>query len=403
VTAGRLVAQAGRSMARYPLRTALMMLGSLAGVAALVVAVSLGGAVQAKMVRTVQQIVGDGAVLVFGGGARTMGPPTGEGSRLTLDDLAAVAAEVPGVRDWDPQSALGGVSVRSAGAATTARVVGGSERWSRVTGRGVARGESFDASDVARSARVALVGETVARALFGDADPVGAEIQVGGVAARVIGVLEPFGSDMHGMDRDAEIVMPLSTVMRRLANVDVVTGAKLLVDDPERADEVAAGVRAVLRRRHAIGRDRPDDFMIVTALEAQRMVATVRRALALYVPLAAGVVLLVGAVVAAMLMLGAVGERVAEIGVRRAVGARPEDVHRQFVLETAATTLLGGLAGAAVGALAVLAVGTHARLGTGVSWPAVAVGLAASAATGWAAGVVPARRAARLSPADALR
>ena len=397
-----LVTQSVRSMARYKLRTGWMMVGSLVGVAALTFAVSLGQGLQRKVMKTIHQVMGDGAVLIIGGGSRMMGSPRAGAVRLTVDDIASVAKEVPGIADWDPQADLT-EPVRRADATATVRVLGESEHWRQVWGRGVSRGEPFDAAAVAGSSRVALIGETVAHALFPGEDPVGAEIQVGAVSFRVIGVLEPFGVDMHGMDRDNEIVVPISTLMRRLTNVDAIGAAKLLVTDPARASETARDVREVLRRRHAIDRDQPDDFMIVTALQAQRMVAMIQRVLLVYVPLAAGIVLLVGGIVAAALMLGAVNERVSEIGLRRAVGAQTADIRRQFALETAAIVLVGGVAGIAIAYVGVSLIARRLQLAGAFSWSAVAIGIGAAAVTGWLAGVLPARRAAGLHPIDALR
>jgi putative ABC transport system permease protein len=391
------------SMARYKLRTGFMMLGSLVGIAALTFAVSLGQGMQVKVVRTVRQIMGDASVLVIGGGSRTMGSPRAGVSRLTIDDISAVVKEVPEIDDWDPQAELSGIGARRADATAIARVLGESERWPRVWGRGVSRGESFDAAAVAGSARVAIIGETVAHALFGSEDPLGAEIQIGAVPFRVIGVLEPFGTDMHGMDRDNEIIVPVSTLMRRLTNTDAISTAKLLLKDPARTEGIARDVIDVLRRRHALSRGQPDDFMIVTALQAQQMIAMIRRVLLLYVPLVAGVVLIVGGVVAAALMLASVNERVGEIGLRRAVGALPEDIRYQFVLETAATIVMGGVGGIAIGYIGVRLVAARMHLDGNFSWTAVLVSLVASATTGLLAALVPARRAAQLHPADALR
>jgi putative ABC transport system permease protein len=399
----RLLTESARSMARYRLRTGFMMLGSLVGVAALTVAVSLGRGVQVKVVRTVQQVMGNASVIVIGGGSRMMGSPRAGASRLTIDDITTVVKEISDIDDWDPQAELSGVAARRADASATARILGMSDRWSRVWGRGVSRGESFDATAVVSSARVAIIGETVARTLFAEDDPIGGEIQIGAVPFRVIGLLEPFGTDMHGMDRDNEVIVPVTTLMRRLTNTDAIGAAKLLLKDPARGVEIARSVKDVLRRRHALNRDQPDDFMIVTAIQAQEMVDMIRRVLVLYVPLAAGIVLIVGGIVAAMLMLASVNERVAEIGLRRAVGALPADIRRQFLVETATTIVAGGVGGIVVGYIGVGLITMHVNVGATFSWAAVAVSLAASALTGVVAGLIPARRAAHLNPADALR
>jgi putative ABC transport system permease protein len=403
MTAARLLIQSGRSMARYKLRTGFMMLGSLVGVAALTLVVSVGQGVQAKVVRTVRQVLGDGSILIISGGSRIMGSPRAGAARLTLDDMEAVAKKVPEVEAWDPQAELSGLTVRRGDATATVRILGQSERWAQVWTRPAARGRSFDAAAVASSARVAVIGETVARALFPGEDPLGGEIRIGAVPFQVIGVLDRFGTDMHGMDRDNEIVVPISTLMRRLTNLDAITAAQLLVKDPVRVEEIARDVRRTLRARHALDRDRPDDFMIVTALEARKMVGSIRRVFLLFVPLVAGVALIAGGIVAAVLMLASVNQRVAEIGLRRAVGARPDDIRRQFAIETAGTILTGALGGLVLGYIGVQVMASRLQLSAPFSWQAVLVSLLASAVTGALAGVAPARRAARLDPAKALR
>jgi putative ABC transport system permease protein len=272
-----------------------------------------------------------------------------------------------------------------------------------VWGRGIVRGQSIDTAAVAGAARVALIGDTAARELFGSEDPLGAEVRIGGVPFRVIGTLEPFGTDMHGMDRDDEIVVPISTMLRRLANVDTISAAKLLLHDDSRSKQTVTDLLRVLRERRSLTPGEPDDFRVLSAVAVQRTVQTIRRILLLYVPLGAAVVLLVAAVVSAALMLASVNERVAEIGLRRAVGARPDDIRLQFLVESAVTTLGGGIGGVALGYLAARWVAERVQLGDAFSWGAVLLGLAASVLTGLLAGVAPARRAARLQPVDALR
>jgi putative ABC transport system permease protein len=403
VKQSRLVQQSLRSMRRYPLRTFLMMLGSVVGVAALTFVLSVGRGAQEVMLRTVRQILGDQAILIQAGGGTMMGGPRGGSARLTLDDMDAVAREVPEIDAWDPQVQKFNAAVRRGGASATARVLGESERWSQVWQRGVSRGQDFDAAAVTGVGRVALIGETVAHSLFAGEDPIGGEVEIGSVPFRVIGVLDRFGVDLHGMDRDNEIVVPVSTMMRRVKNVDDISGAKLVVKNAGREEDAAEQVRRVLRARHGLTGDQPDDFHMMTSTEIHRMESKIERVLLLYVPLVGAVALIVGGIVAAVIMLASVSERVAEIGLRCAVGAGPADIRRQFVLETATTIVLGGVAGIALGVIAVKLATRRMPIPAPFSWSAVAIGLAAAAITGLIAGVFPARRAAQLNPVDALR
>jgi putative ABC transport system permease protein len=223
------------------------------------------------------------------------------------------------------------------------------------------------------------------------------------VQVKVIGILESFGTDIHGMDRDNEILVPISTLMRRLTNVDAINSAKLMVKDAAAQEQAARDVRRVLRARHALSGDQPSDFTIVTSVQVQQVMGTIQRVLLVYLPLVGGIALLVGGVVAATLMLASVNERVGEIGLRRAVGARPEDIRAQFLLETALIIVAGAAAGIVLGYFGAQAVASRWQLGGAFSWTSVLVSLIAAAITGLAAGVAPARRAARLHPADALR
>jgi putative ABC transport system permease protein len=398
----RLLAHSFRALRRYPLRSSFVMLGSVIGVAALTLVVSIGQGVEAKVMRTMGQIVGDSSILVISGGSRILGSPRAGASRLTLDDLSAIADEIENIETWDGQQDIATV-VRYRESTTTVRILGQSERSARVWARTAVRGEYFDTAAVKSAARVAVVGETVARTLFGDEDPVDAEIRIGAIPFCVIGVLQPFGTDMHGMDRDNEIVVPISTLMRRLTNVDTIAAARLLVTDPSQEEQTGREIVRILRARHALVADEPDDFRLVTAVEARRMTNWVQRVLRLFVPVVAAVVLLVAGIVAATLMLSSVNERVAEIGLRRAVGARPEDIRLQFATETAVTILGGGLGGLLLGYSGALYLATRLRLGAAFSWEAVMIGVIASAITGLLAGVFPARRAAQLHPAVALR
>lgn len=398
----RLVRSSLAAMGRHRLRSAFMTLGSLVGVGALSFVLTIGAAAREKILATVHQLFGSSSVIVSSGGGFFMGGPRGAAARLTLDDAAALAA-LPEVEAWDPMQVVSRAAVRHGDAAHTVRLLGQSERSERVWGRGVSSGEYFDATAVTSAARVALVGETVARALFGNEDPLGAEILIGAVPFRVTGVLDVLGTDIHGMDRDDEVVIPVSTAMRRVMNVDTIRAVKLIVRDPERVDAAAAEVTRALRERHGLVEGQPDDFTIVSSASVQKMIGRVQNVLFLYLPLVAGISLLAGSAVAAALMLSSVNERVAEIGLRRALGATPRDIRRQFLIETAATALGGGLLGALAGSGIAVYLAGRFHMSVAVSPQALLLGLALSGVTGLLAGVLPARRAAQLEPASALR
>lgn len=398
----RILLASVRSLGRHRLRTMFIMLASLVGVAALTFVLTAGQGAKRKLLTTVRQIFGDSSIVIVTGGQELIGGPRPDAARLTIDDIEAVAASAPGVDAWDPQQTLT-ASVRHGGSATTVRLLGQSERSERVWSRSVARGRYFDAADVKRLERVALIGETAARALFGSADPVGGEIMIEAVPFTVIGVLERFGTDLHGMDRDNEIVIPVSTLLRRVANLDTISVAKLLVRDPAAAAQTAAEVRRVLRARHGLAASQADDFTLLTPVEVRRLVGRMQSIITLYLPVAALIVLLVGGIVAATLMVGAVQARVGEIGLRRAIGATPADISWQFLAESTLTMVGGGVVGTILGVVGAQLVATQLKLGPVFSPTAVLVGLALSAVTGLLAGVLPARRAARLLPAKALR
>ena len=406
----RIARSSVRSLARYKLRTAFMMLGTLVGVAALTFVISVGKAAEKKLLATVRQLFGSSSIVVTAGGGFFMGGPRGETARLTLDDVEAVVRDVPGIETWDPMLVVPDTSVRHADRNTSVRLFGLSERSERVWNRTALRGSYFDAADVSASARVALIGETVSRSLFADQDPVGQDILIGSGSFRVVGVLEPFGTDIHGMDRDNEIVVPVTTAMRRMVNVDSIRAAKLIVSDPTQVEAASREVVRVLRERHGLAEGRPDDFTVTTSVAVRQMVGKFQRVLFVYLPLVTAVSLLAALAVSASLMLASVNERVSEIGLRRALGARPRDIRLQFLIESAATTLAGGLAGLLVGGASIIAVNMMLASMTGrsglnatLSLGAIALGLGLSILTGLLAGVVPARRAALLQPADALR
>lgn len=398
----RLILHSLSMMRRYKLRSSFMMLGSLVGVAALTLVISVGQLAQRKMLETMGRVFSDSTIVIHAGGGAMMGGPRGAATRLTAEDIAAVAKQVPGIADWDTQQSIT-LPVRRGDATDNAQIMGESERWPRVWNRNASQGDYFDDTAVRSSARVAVIGTTTATELFGNDDPIGADIKIGSVPFKVIGVLESWGTDPHGGDEDNVVVVPISTLMHRLENADKIGMAKLLVKDPGQAEQMKAQIGEVLRQRHALSSGQPDDFIILTATEVHRVITQIERVMFLYLPLAAGVSLLVGGIVSASLMLSSIHDRIGEISLRRAVGAGAGDIRLQFLLETAVTVITGGLGGIALGYVAAELAAIRMHLGSANPLSAAALGIFVSTVVGLVAGVLPAVRAARLQPAEALR
>jgi putative ABC transport system permease protein len=390
-----LLAGSVRTLSRYKLRTFFMSLGIVIGVAALVVMRSMGSGAEQTMLDRFERVFSGASIFVMNAG-------TGE-NKLTLDDIEAISAELDQVVEWNPTLTSGDREVRYHGLNRSLTIYGQSERAESVEGRSVTEGEYFSADDVRASARVALLGSKTADALFGDENPVGKRIQIGNSPFRVLGVLEPAGVDPHGKDRDDAVHVPITTLMRRLENVDTIGYAKLIISSTDEVDETADRIAEILQTRHALAVDEPDDFAIYTPVQVQRLIKEASRVLTVYLPAASGIALLVAGIVIANIMLIGVRERIAEIGLRKAVGATNRQISGQFLLESLAVTVISGALGVGIGAGVLVAVAKTMSLETRITPDSIVLGLAAALVIGMLAGFLPARRAALQEPVDALR
>jgi putative ABC transport system permease protein len=408
------------SLGRNKMRTAFMMLGTLIGVAALTVVVAYGQGTQNAVMDNFSRMFGGSSVMLMAGGGGERGGPHAPAATatLTLEDLAAIEDEISVVIASDPIGMLGEFDVVYEGSSASIMISGHSESHEIVFNRGVSSGSYFSGDDVDRSGRVAVVGESLIDDLFGGTDPVGASIRIGTVPFEVIGVLDPMGIDPHGIDLDREIHVPITTAMRRLANVDFITSAKISVREGADLEETTFAIADVLRPRHALGPSDPNDFQMITPVQVEGMIASGNRVFTVFLPLVAAISILVGGIVVANLMLMSVNERREEIGLRKAVGAKSKDISAQFMFESIAVTALGGILALGVGLLVLRALGgvsgiapgmsdadaaEGARVALGLPWEVALLGIGASVAVGLLAGVMPARRAARLDPVRTLR
>jgi putative ABC transport system permease protein len=328
------------------------------------------------------------------------GPAT---TTLKMEDLHAIDREMDAVLAADPWMQGEQTDVVYGGRTARIGIQGHSEKAELVWDRSVTRGAYFTAADVASAARVALVGEVVVRTLFDGRDPIGEQIRIGSVPFKVIGVLEHEGIDPHGIDKDNEIAIPISTLMRRLSNVDYIYAAKFLMKDGTDLDGAVLDISGILRRRHSLGPDQPDDFMMMTPVQIEQRIKSSNRTFTVFLPLIATVSILIGGLVVANLMLMTVHERRSEIGLRKAIGARARDIRLQFLVESAAVTALGGILAILAGVVILRTLAHIIGTPAGLPWGTALVGIASATVVGIVAGVAPARRAARLDPVQTLR
>jgi len=397
-----------RALAINKLRSLLTMLGIIIGVGAVIVMIAVGSGAQARVEEQIRSL-GSNLLLILSGATTSGGVRTGFGSNLTLseDDATAIPREIPDV--------MAAPALRG-----SAQIVWGNQNWStvifgvtpeylEVRQWEIAAGRSFDATDIAGAAKVCLIGQTVARQLFGGVDPVGQSIRVRRVPFTVVGVLEGKGQSMMGSDQDDLLIMPISTARKRVLGAANLAKQRsvgtIWVKVPEGNDMKAAEeqVRALLRQRHRLQPGQDDDFSLRNLEEVAAAQEASSRVLALLLAAVASVSLVVGGIGIMNIMLVSVTERTREIGLRRAVGARTRDILGQFLVEAVTLSLIGGLAGIALGVGAAFGIAQVAGWRIVLSPEAVALAVAFAFVIGVFFGFYPARKAARLNPVEALR
>jgi putative ABC transport system permease protein len=374
------------------LRSVLTMLGVVIGVGAVVALVSIGTGTKRQIEQQVEGL-GSNLLIVVPGRLDPGSAPTS--STLTLDDVDAVT-RVVGDRSRVAVTISSGETVRSGSRSAFASMQGVLETTPDVFVRHLDRGTYLTRTDVTTGRRVAVLGAGVARDLFGDRDPIGRQLTIGGFRFRVIDTFERLGQSL-GVDRDNEIHVPV-TAAQRLLGTQRIDGLAIRAPDRDTIDQLGASVVATLVKRH------PDtDFSAVTQEQILGVLGDILGVLTGVLAAIAGISLLVGGVGVSNIMLVSVRERTKEIGLRKAVGARPRDIGVQFLLEAVLLTTIGGVLGMALGISAALLVDRLTPVPAAITWWSLALAFGVSAAVGIIFGVVPAQRAGRLDPVEALR
>jgi putative ABC transport system permease protein len=392
----------------HKLRSFLTMLGIIIGVASVITLMSIGKGSTAQILSNIQSM---GANLItiragasFGpGGVRGAGGST---QTLTMEDAEAIAEQVSNISAVAPSSSSN-LQLVVGGENTNSQVTGVTTEYLSVNNLELTSGSFFSAEEYQRGAKVAVLGPNVAETLFGETSPVGQKMRMGTIIVTVIGVLESKGGMMNSSD-DA-VFIPLTALYQTVAKTrtaqgeTVVSSITLTVTDEEKADQVTEEITSLLRQRHRLASDADDDFNIMSMEELASTLEETSGTMTLLLGAIAGISLLVGGIGVMNIMLVSVLERTREIGIRKALGAREQDIWIQFLVEAALLTFAGGIIGVIIGWLVSYFVNSTGLMTTLVTADIVILAVSVSVGIGLFFGFYPAWNASRLNPIEALR
>jgi putative ABC transport system permease protein len=394
---------AAESIGRNKMRSLLTMLGIVIGVAAVIVMVAIGNGARLQIESSIKKM-GTNVIMIMPTSTTKAGASLGAATynKLTVADAMKIKQEATLV------SAVSPVVV------TEAQVIGGQGNWkTRINGVSTdffkirdwntSSGEIFTDADVRSGRKVALLGATVARKLFSGSDPIGAHIQIGRVPFTVVGIMQAKGGSGGGGDEDDVVVMPYTTAQTRLkGDVDIghMFASAFSASQLSAAQEEIAGI---MRDSHKLKQGTEDDFFLRNQIEITQAMASTTRTMSALLAAIASISLLVGGIGIMNIMLVSVTERTHEIGIRMAIGARGADILSQFLVESIALSVMGGLVGLACGYAGATLLGRMTGWNVVTPLSAVLIAVGFSAAVGVFFGLYPARKAAALNPIEALR
>jgi len=400
---GELLRVAVRALARNKMRSVLTMLGIIIGVGAVICSVAVGEGASNQVQEQIRSI-GDNMVWIEAGGRNVNGLRTGaRGTKsLTLGDAKAIVQQVPLVFNVSPHVDTG-VQVIYGNQNWFTQVRGVSPEYLAVRRWKVANGSLFFQGDMDYAANVCLLGQTIVDALFGTEDPLGKTIRVKSLPCKVIGVLATKGQSAFGQDQDDVLIMPFTTVQRKIKGIDWLDDIMCSAASGEAIAPAERQITSLLRERHHLRSDEEDDFNLRHPADIAQASAQSQRVLTLLLASIASISLVVGGIGIMNIMLVSVTERTREIGLRMAVGATEENVQAQFLSEAVMLSLLGGSLGVLAGVAGSSAISDALAWPTQIPPQAILIAAVFSMAVGVVFGYYPARKAAHLDPIEALR
>ncbi len=391
-----------RSLRKHPLRSLLTTLGVIIGVIAIITVTAIGSGAETRINKEIKQL-GSNFIILIAGSQKNLGGPRSSAGLYNIkkEDIKTILNESEYIDKVSPAIQTSATTSYSSKKWKTI-IAGVADNYADIREWPIIDGSFFTEQDVKATRKVAVLGQTVAKELFGDENPINQKIRIKGSPYIVVGVFAPKGKLPNGMDQDDSIFAPYSTIRKKLMGVKGFSAIILSAKNASVIHLAAEEIRSIMRQRHKILPGDDDDFTIFSQDEIAQAAQTASKVFNILLLIIASISLIVGGIGIMNIMLVTVTERKKEIGIRMAIGATTSKILNQFILEAIAICLTGGIIGVIIGSIIATLIGILLHWSVKIAPMSIYISLISSTLVGIFFGYYPAKKAANLNPVEAL-